>query len=93
MTDVLGKIRENASVLSDEAAPSDDLGRLTDRTAQVLRDSGVIRMYQPVEWGGYEAHPVEFMETAMAVAAASPSAGWVTARLDAPARSWPVRGP
>lgn len=78
MTDVLGKIRESASVLSDEAAPSDDLGRLTDRTAQVLRDSGVIRMYQPVEWGGYEAHPVEFMETAMAVAAASPSAGWVT---------------
>ncbi|MGO4596275.1 acyl-CoA dehydrogenase family protein [Terrabacter sp. 2RAF25] len=78
MTDVLGNIKENASVLKDEAKPSDDLGRLTDRTASVLRESGVIRLYQPKEFGGYEAHPVEFMEAAMAVGAASPSAGWVT---------------
>lgn len=78
MTDVLGNITENASVLKEEAKPSDDLGMLTQRTAQVLRDSGVIRLYQPTEFGGYEAHPVEFMESAMAVAAASPSAGWVT---------------
>ena len=78
MTDVLGNIKENASLLKDEAKPSDDLGRLTDRTASVLRESGVIRLYQPKEWGGFEAHPVEFMEAAMAVGAASPSAGWVT---------------
>ena len=78
MTDVLGKITENAHVLREEAKPSDDLGRLSDATAAVLRDSGVIRMYQPAQYGGYEAHPTEFMESAMAVAAASPSAGWVT---------------
>ena len=85
MTDVLGNIKENASLLKDEAKPSDDLGRLTDRTASILRESGVIRMYQPREWGGFEAHPVEFMEAAMAVGAASPSAGWVTGvRIAAP---------
>ena len=47
MTDVLGNITENAHVLRDEAEPSDDLGQLSDGTAEVLRDSGVIRMYQP----------------------------------------------
>ena len=78
MTDVLGNIKENVSVLKGEAKLSDDLGKLTDATAHVLRDSGVIRLYQPTEWSGYEAHPVEFMEAAMTVGAASPSAGWVT---------------
>ncbi len=62
MTDVLGNIKENVSVLKGEAKLSDDLGKLTDATAQVLRESGVIRLYQPTEWSGYEAHPVEFME-------------------------------
>ena len=78
MTDVLGKLKDSAAILSDEALPSDQLGRLTDRTVQVLKDSAVVRLYQPKEYGGYEAHPVEFMEAAMAVGAASPSAGWVT---------------
>ena len=50
MTDVLGNIRDNVSVLKDEAKPSDDLGALTERTVQVLKDSGVIRLYQPTEW-------------------------------------------
>ena len=78
MTDVLGNIAAAAKVLSEESVPSDQLGKLTNRSATTLRDTGVIRMYQPREYGGYEAHPVEFMEAAMAVAAASPSAGWIT---------------
>ncbi len=78
MNDVITKVREAAPVLAEEAAPSDELGRLTDRSATALRDTHVVRLYQPEEFGGYEAHPVEFMEAAMAVAAASPSAGWIT---------------
>ena len=78
MTDVLGKLRDSAAALTEESLASDRLGKLTDRSAHLLRESGVVRMYQPKEYSGYEAHPVEFMEAAMTVAAASPSAGWVT---------------
>lgn len=78
MHEVITKVREAAPVLTEESVPSDALGRLTDRSATALRSTGVVRLYQPKEFSGYEAHPVEFMESAMAVAAASPSAGWIT---------------
>lgn len=78
MNDVIDRVHAAVPTLTAEAVPSDELGKLTDRSAQALRDTGVVRMYQPVEYGGYEAHPVEFMKAAMAVAAASPSAGWIT---------------
>ncbi|MGW1547255.1 hydroxylase [Streptomyces sp. NPDC002346] len=78
MSDVKNKVEAATPVLKEESVPSDELGRLTDKLAATLRDTGIIRMYQPVEFGGEEAHPVDFMEAAMAVAAASPSAGWVS---------------
>ncbi|MGW5276868.1 acyl-CoA dehydrogenase family protein [Streptomyces sp. NPDC004044] len=78
MSDVKNKVQAAAQTLKDESVPSDELGRLTDKLAATLRETGIIRMYQPAEFGGEEAHPVEFMQAAMAVAAASPSAGWVS---------------
>jgi 3-hydroxy-9,10-secoandrosta-1,3,5(10)-triene-9,17-dione monooxygenase len=77
-TSPLEHIRANAETLRAEAAPSDELGRLTDATVKVLRDSGVMRLYAPEQYGGAEAHPVEFMQAAMEVGHSSPSAGWVT---------------
>lgn len=71
-------IRAHADVLRAEAPVCDEIGRLTDTTVAVLRDSGVMRMLGPVEHGGMEAHPVDFMKAAMEVGKASPSAGWVT---------------
>ncbi|MGN7247454.1 acyl-CoA dehydrogenase family protein [Janibacter anophelis] len=77
-TSPLEHIRAHAETLRTEAAPSDELGRLTDTTVKILRDSGVMRLYAPTEYGGAEAHPVEFMEAAMEVGQSSPPAGWVT---------------
>lgn len=78
MTSPIEHIRANAELLRSEALPSDHAGKLTDTTVAVLRDSGVMRLYAPKEYGGAEAHPVEFMEAAMEVGHSSPPAGWVT---------------
>lgn len=77
MHEVVENIHKASETLRTEAPLSDQLGRLTDLTVQTLRESGIVRMLQPVEYGGYEAHPSEFLEAAMDTAAAAPSAGWV----------------
>src|SRR5690606_25558576 len=71
------RIQAAEPVLREESVPSDRIGKLTDRAAQALRETGVIRMLQPKEFDGYETHPCEFMEAVMEIGAASPSAGWV----------------
>jgi 3-hydroxy-9,10-secoandrosta-1,3,5(10)-triene-9,17-dione monooxygenase len=74
---VLDRVAEATSTLVAEAAESDTAGRLTDAAAKKLRDTGVVRLLQPTEHGGYEAHPNDFFEAVMAVAKHSASAGWV----------------
>ncbi len=77
MHPVLSRVEEAAEVFRSTAAESEELGRLSDVSAKQLRDTGVIRMLQPKEYGGYEAHPVEFFETVLAVGSRCGSAGWV----------------
>lgn len=77
MHEVIEKIRKASDTLRAEAPESDRMGRLTDLTAQTLRETGIVRMLQPVEYGGYEAHPADFLAAAMDAGAAAPSAGWV----------------
>jgi hypothetical protein len=61
MHEVVEKVHKAADVLREEAVPSDRLGRLTDRTAAALHETGLVRLLQPVEWSGYEAHPNDFL--------------------------------
>ncbi len=77
MHDVVEKVHKAAGALREESVPSDQLGRLTDRSAATLRDTGLVRLLQPKEFGGFEAHPNDFLEAVMATGIASPSAGWV----------------
>jgi alkylation response protein AidB-like acyl-CoA dehydrogenase len=78
MHEVVEKVHKAADVLREEAVPSDQLGRLTDRTVAALHETGLVRLLQPKEWSGYEAHPNDFLEAVMAVGVAAPSAGWVS---------------
>lgn len=78
MHEVIDNIHKAADTLRREAPESDRIGRLTDLTAQTLRESGIVRLLQPKEYGGYEAHPSEFLEAAMETAKLAPSAGWVS---------------
>ncbi len=77
MHEVVEKVRKAADTFREEAVPSDKLGRLTDRAASTLKETGLVRLLQPGEYSGYEAHPNDFLEAVMAVGAAAPSAGWV----------------
>ncbi len=77
MHEVLTRVRDAAEVFRQSAAESEELGRLSDVSAKQLREAGVIRMLQPREYGGYEAHPVDFFETVLEVGSLCGSAGWV----------------
>jgi alkylation response protein AidB-like acyl-CoA dehydrogenase len=77
----VSEARERIAKISDfleENGPAcAELGRLTDETAEKLRWSGVVRMLQPAEFGGDEAHPVEFFETVLDIGSQAGSIGWV----------------
>ncbi len=74
---VMARIEEMFDHLKEHAAEADTLGRLPDETAKRLRATGIMRMLQAKEYGGYEAHPNDFYKAVMAVAAKGPSAGWI----------------
>jgi 3-hydroxy-9,10-secoandrosta-1,3,5(10)-triene-9,17-dione monooxygenase len=77
MREVMERIEKMADFLREQSPESERLGKLTDATAQRLRESGVIRLLQPKEFGGYEAHPAEFFEAVLKVGSFCGSAGWV----------------
>ncbi|MFM6852351.1 MAG: acyl-CoA dehydrogenase family protein [Terrabacter sp.] len=70
-------VLEHADDLRAEVGPSDELGRITDRTAEILRASGGMKLLQAKDSGGLQGHPNDFMDWVMAVGANHPSAGWV----------------
>jgi len=78
MHEVYERIEQSAEVLRGQAAEAEELGKLPDVSAKVLRDSGVIRLLQPREYGGYEAHPVDFFETVFKVGSMCGSSAWVS---------------
>jgi alkylation response protein AidB-like acyl-CoA dehydrogenase len=75
--DVFTRIEEASAELADRSAAADELGRLPDDVAKRLKDIGVVRMLQPVAFGGYEADPRDFLGAVMDIGHACPSAGWV----------------
>lgn len=70
-------ILDHAEELRAEAPKGDRLGRLTDRTVEIMKASGGIRLLQAKDLGGFEAHPNDFFEWVMAVGENQPSAGWI----------------
>jgi 3-hydroxy-9,10-secoandrosta-1,3,5(10)-triene-9,17-dione monooxygenase len=74
--EVLERVLELDPYFRDQASDAEALGRLPDETAKELKSTGLSRMLQPAEWGGYEAHPCDFMEAVMAACACG-ATGWV----------------
>ena len=74
---VLDAVMESAERIAALGPVNEDLGRLDDRAVKIVREAGPIRMFQPKAYGGYEAHPREFAETIMKLAALDGSTGWV----------------
>ncbi|WP_370290526.1 acyl-CoA dehydrogenase family protein [Nocardioides sp.] len=76
-TEVLAKLDEHAEEIAALGPVSEELGRLDDRAAKILRDAGVIKMLQPAVYGGYEAHPREWAEATMKAASLDGATGWL----------------
>lgn len=74
---ILDTIAERADELRALGPVNESLGRLDDKAAKLLREVGMIRMLQPKVYGGLEAHPRDFAEAVMALAALDGSTGWV----------------
>lgn len=74
---VVQDLQSLAEDLVQEVNESEERGAITDRAAQMLREAGVVRMLQPKDFGGEEAHPREFYEVIMELTARAPSIGWV----------------
>ena len=75
--DVASRIDDAGELFATWSADADRLGRLTDESAAQLRASGLVRLLQPAEFGGYEADPRDFLAAVMDVGHHCPSAGWV----------------
>lgn len=75
---VLDTIMERAEQIRELGPANEALGRLDDKAAQILKDTGVIRLLQPEAHGGLEVHPREFAETVMGIASLDGSTGWIS---------------
>jgi 3-hydroxy-9,10-secoandrosta-1,3,5(10)-triene-9,17-dione monooxygenase len=64
------ELRQQASVSAEER-------RLSEITAKILRETGVMRLVQPARYGGFEADPRTFVEAMMVASQFDGAAGWV----------------
>ncbi|GAA4485124.1 acyl-CoA dehydrogenase family protein [Rhodococcus olei] len=74
---VLDNIVALADELREQATEAERLNKLPDSTAKKLKDAGAIKLLQPKQYGGFEAHPREFAETVMKAASYDGATGWV----------------
>ncbi|MGX6510292.1 acyl-CoA dehydrogenase family protein [Rhodococcus sp. SJ-2] len=75
--EVLSRVDAMADELFTEGEEAERIGKLADETAKRMKEAGSIKMLQPKQYGGHEAHPREFAETVMRTASLNPSAGWI----------------
>jgi 3-hydroxy-9,10-secoandrosta-1,3,5(10)-triene-9,17-dione monooxygenase len=77
MHDVVRRAQAMATQLASHAEETESLGKLSDQSVKLIREAGVMRMLQPVEYGGYAAHPADFAAAVMEVAKSCGASGWV----------------
>ncbi|MCD9029141.1 hypothetical protein LDO26_13125 [Luteimonas sp. BDR2-5] len=73
----IAQIEAHGEELAELAWENERLGKLSARTAEIVRDAGLMRLLQPKEYGGLGATPGEFAEAVMKLASHDGSAGWV----------------
>jgi len=73
---ILAKARAIAPVLREEASENERRRRLTRRTVDALRSTGVFRMSMPRSWGGAEVDISTQIEIIEELSRADGSAGW-----------------
>ncbi len=75
--ELLERAKKMAPQFAEAASGDDKLRRLSDATWKHLLDGGFLRCLQPARWGGGEVSLVDYLDVAIEISRASPSAGWV----------------
>lgn len=73
---LMARLDEAAPVLAANAEKGEELGRLTDEVAQVLHETGALKIGIPRDLGGFEFSPRQVIETIAKIAYSDASAGW-----------------
>lgn len=73
----LDLVEKYADELAGLGSANEKLGKLSDRTVEIMREIGVIRMLQPLKYGGMESTPEEFAQVCMRLGALDGATGWV----------------
>ena len=68
MNQVLAHVEKYAEELASLGPENEKLGKLSDRTVEIMREVGVIRMLQAKDRGGMEADLRDFAEVVMRLA-------------------------
>jgi 3-hydroxy-9,10-secoandrosta-1,3,5(10)-triene-9,17-dione monooxygenase len=79
--EILGKVRELLPSLRERAAEAEELRRVPPESVKALQETGFFRMLQPVRYGGFESHPLDFYTAVKLIASACGSTGWVASVL------------
>ncbi|HUQ55829.1 3-hydroxy-9,10-secoandrosta-1,3,5(10)-triene-9,17-dione monooxygenase oxygenase subunit [Lentzea sp.] len=79
--EILGRVRELLPVLAERAAEAEELRKVPPESVKALQETGFFRMLQPVRYGGFESHPLDFYTAVRLVASACGSTGWVASVL------------
>ena len=74
---VAERIEAQKEFFTGQTAEAEALGQLPEETTERMKATGVIRLLQPPEHGGYAADPTDFMEAVMALGNADSAVGWV----------------
>ena len=59
---VTERIEEQKEFFTGQTAEAEALGQLPDETTKRMKATGVIRLLQPPEHGGYAADPTDFKD-------------------------------
>ncbi|WP_240421310.1 acyl-CoA dehydrogenase family protein [Paenibacillus periandrae] len=86
----IARARALAPSIRSRAKQSEEMRQQPKETIQEFIDSGLIRLLQPVMWGGHQLHIDSLCDAIKEIAKADPSAGWCFALLGL--HSWMLTG-
>jgi len=75
--EIVDKCRVLHDMIRADAVEIEQLGRMTDRVVDGLRDAGVFGMATPLAMGGPEADPLTQLEVSEVLSTSDASVGWI----------------
>ena len=76
-TDLVGRVREIAPILTKNAAEGERNRRVVEESIQAMTDAGLFKLAVPKRYGGYETSMRTMLDVSAAVAESDGGTAWV----------------